>query len=101
MRLLLGLEGVLDELLGDRRGALRGAVAEDVLDQGAADALEVDAAVLVEARVLDRDHGVLDVGGDLPELSRILFWLLVSVPIGSPEASRTSLFFEALYWAKL
>ena len=36
-----------------------------------------------------------------PEVSRILFWLLVSVPIGSPEASKTSLFFEALYWAKL
>ena len=36
-----------------------------------------------------------------PELSRILFWLLVSVPIGSPVASKTSLFFDALYWAKL
>ena len=42
-----------------------GALAEDVLDQGAGDALEVDAVVFVEARVLDRDHGVLDVGGDL------------------------------------
>ena len=61
----LGFERVLDELLGDRRGALGGALAEDVLDQGAADALEVDAAVFVEARVLDRDHRVLDVGGDL------------------------------------
>ncbi len=35
------------------------------------------------------------------ELSRILFWSLVSVPIGSPLASKSSLFFEALYWAKL
>ena len=61
----LGGERVLDELLGDRRAALGGALAEDVLDQGAADALEVDAVVRVEARVLDRDHGVLDVGGDL------------------------------------
>ena len=60
-----GFERVLDELLGDRRGALLGALAEDVLDQGAADALEVDAVVFVEARVLDRDHRVLDVGGDL------------------------------------
>ena len=58
-------ERVLDELLGDRRAALGGALAEDVLDQGAADALEVDPAVRVEARVLDRDHRVLDVGGDL------------------------------------
>ncbi len=63
---VLGFERVLDELLGDRRAALGGALAEDVFDQGAADALEVDAAVLVEARVLDRDHRVLDVGGDLP-----------------------------------
>ncbi len=60
-----GVERVLDELLGDRRGALGGALAEDVLDQGAPDALEVDAAVFVEARVLDRHHRVLDVGGDL------------------------------------
>ena len=60
-----GFERVLDELLGDRRGALGGALAEDVLDEGAADALEVDAVVFVEAGVLDRDHRVLDVGGDL------------------------------------
>ncbi len=68
----LGGERVLDELLGDRRGALRGALAEDVLDQGAPDALEVDAVVLVEARVLDRDHRVLDVGGDLPRAEQDL-----------------------------
>jgi hypothetical protein len=60
-----GFERVLDELLGDRRGALLGALAEDVLDQGAADPLEVDAVVFVETRVLDRDHRVLDVWGDL------------------------------------
>ena len=65
VRLALGFERVLDELLGDRRGALGGALAEDVFDQGAADALEVDAVVFVEAGVLDRDHRVLDVGGDL------------------------------------
>ncbi len=61
-----GGQGVLDELLGDRRGALLGALAEDVADQGAGDALEVDAVVFVEARVLDRDHRVLDVRRDLP-----------------------------------
>ena len=32
---------------------------------GSADSLEVDAAVLVEALVLDRDHGLLHVGGDV------------------------------------
>ena len=31
-----------------------------------------------------------------PELSRILFWSLVRVPIGSPLASTTSLFFRGL-----
>ena len=60
-----GFERVLDELLGDRRGALLGALAEQVPDQGAADPLEVDAVVFVEARILDRDHRVLDVGRDL------------------------------------
>ena len=35
------------------------------------------------------------------EVRRILFWSLVSVPIGSPVSSTTSLFFAALYWAKL
>ena len=58
---LLRDQRVLDELLGDRRGALRGALAAHVLPQRARDALVVDALVLVEALVLDRDHGVLDV----------------------------------------
>ena len=39
--------------------------AEDVLEDGAADALVVDAAVLVEALVLDRDHGLLHHRGDV------------------------------------
>ncbi len=34
-------------------------------------------------------------------LRRILFWLLVRVPSGSPVSSKTTLFLEALYWAKL
>jgi hypothetical protein len=62
---VLCLERFFDELLGDRRGALGGAAAHDVLDQSTGDALEVDAVVVVVARVLDRDHRVLDVGGDL------------------------------------
>src|SRR5207342_2059141 len=45
----LRFERVLDELLGDRRGALGRALAEDVLDQRPPDPLEVDAVVLVEA----------------------------------------------------
>ena len=60
-----GFERVLDELLGDRRGALLGAAADEVADQGAGDAAQVDAVVFVEAGVLDRDHRVLDVGADL------------------------------------
>ena len=58
-------ERVLHELLRDRRGALLRAAAEDVLVERARDAPVVDAAVLVEAPVLDRDDGVLDVRGDL------------------------------------
>ena len=38
---------------------------EDVLEHGAADALVVDAAVLVEALVLDRDRGLLHHRGDV------------------------------------
>ena len=49
---------VLDELLGDRAGALVGAGGEAVED-GAADAGQVNAVVRVEALVLDGDHGVL------------------------------------------
>jgi hypothetical protein len=61
----LGCQGVLHELLRDRRCALLRASAEDVLPQRAADAPVVHAAVLVEAPVLDRDNGVLDVRRDL------------------------------------
>jgi len=58
-------ERVLHELLSNRRGALLGAAGEDVLPQSARDALVVDAAVFVEALVLDRDDRVLDVRRDL------------------------------------
>ena len=61
----LGLEGVLDELLLDRGGTLDAAFVQDVLDEGAGDAADVDAAVRVEALVLDRDHGLLGDAGDL------------------------------------
>ena len=62
---VLGGERVLDELLGDRRGALLRRAGDHVLPDGAGDALVVDAVVLVEAPVLDRDHGLLHHRGDL------------------------------------
>ncbi len=56
----LGLKRVLDELLLDRGGALHGASVQDVLDERAGDAADVDPAVGLEALVLDRDHRLLD-----------------------------------------
>ncbi len=47
--------GVLDELLRDRRAALDDTLRLDVLPEGARDAARVDAVVLVEALILDRD----------------------------------------------
>ena len=66
----LGRQRVLHELLGDRRAALHGAAAQHVLGQGARDALVVHALVLVEAAVLDGDHRVLHVGGDVGVLDQ-------------------------------
>ena len=57
---------VLHVLLGERRAALGGA-AGGVRGEGADHALGVDAAVLAEAPVLDRDHRVLHVRRDLLE----------------------------------
>ena len=56
---VLGGERDLHELLRDRRGALDGLAGRDVLDGRARDAAQVDAAVGVEAAVLDRDDRVL------------------------------------------
>ena len=72
---------VADQLLRDRRAALDDAAGADITEEGAADRLEVDAAVTVEAAVLDRDrrslhpradvgqrHGLaVLLGGDRPE----------------------------------
>ncbi len=57
--------GVLDVLLGDRARALDDVAGLDVVDQGAGDAREVDAVVLVEALVLDGHGGVLHDHRDL------------------------------------
>ena len=68
-------ERVLDELLRDRRSALHGALVADVLPQRADDAVDVDAAVLVEALVLDVDDRVLHPRRDVvpaDELARLL-----------------------------
>jgi hypothetical protein len=53
-------ERVLDELLRDRRTALDDALLLNVRPDGAQDAAEVDAAMLVEAAVLDVDDRMLD-----------------------------------------
>jgi hypothetical protein len=62
----LGAQGVLDELLGDGRSALRRLAAEHVLHEGAADASHVDARVLVEAAILDGDDRVGHVRREVP-----------------------------------
>src|SRR5215218_2651222 len=61
----LRTEGVLDELLGDGRSTLARAAMQDVLEHRPADADDVDAAVLVEALVLDRDGRLLHDRRDL------------------------------------
>ena len=58
-RALVLVDRVLDELLRDRRAALHGAAVRDVGLDRAQDAADVDAVVLVEALVLDRDDRVL------------------------------------------
>ena len=59
------LQDVLHILLGDGAGTLRGPAVLAVAHQRPHDALEVDAVVLIEARVLDRDDGLLHHVGDL------------------------------------
>src|SRR5205823_10050881 len=54
-----------DELLRDRRAALDHLAGTDVLPRGAGDALVVDAAMLVETPVLDRDRRARHPGRDL------------------------------------
>ncbi len=62
----LGLDvRVLDELLCDRRAALDDLLVADVGPHGPEDAAQVDAAVLVEAPVLDRDDRLLHDRRDL------------------------------------
>jgi hypothetical protein len=57
-------QGLLDQLLGQRRAALHDLAGRDVLDQCPHGALHVEATVLVEARVLDGHHRLLHHLGD-------------------------------------
>jgi hypothetical protein len=57
--------GVLDELLRDRRAALHDLLVAHVLPDGTHDAVHVDAAVLEEPLVLDRDDRLLHHRRDL------------------------------------
>nr|WP_232014053.1 hypothetical protein [Glycomyces terrestris] len=66
-RLGVQLERAAHVLHGDRRGALLDAAGVVVGDERAHDAAVVDAVVLVEPRVLGRDHGLLHDGRDLVE----------------------------------
>jgi hypothetical protein len=64
-RLFRGEKEVARHLHGDRARALAAASRDDVRVRRAHHADVVDPGVLVEALVLDRDDGVLQVGGDL------------------------------------
>ena len=64
-RLVVAAVGVLDVLLRDRRAALDDRLVADVLPGGAEDAAHVDAVVLVEPLVLDRDDRLLHDRRDL------------------------------------
>src|SRR4249920_4060933 len=61
-RAFLREEKIFCELLRDRRATLGYAAVEDVGDEGAADAERVDAAMLVEAPILDGDEGFGNIG---------------------------------------
>ena len=61
---VLDVEGA-HELLGDRRASLHGLAGLEVLDAGADDRVQVNAAVLVEALVLDGDGGAAQVHRDV------------------------------------
>jgi hypothetical protein len=69
-RALLGQIEVLDQLLRQRAGTLHGAPGHQVLVGGTGDALGIDAVVLVELAVLDRQQGLDQRGGNCSRRSR-------------------------------
>src|SRR6185503_14073166 len=71
-RLVLPRDALGDEVAGELHGdgarALADVAGAQVGEQGAEDAVRVDAVVLAEALVLDGDEGIGDVGGEALEL---------------------------------
>ena len=67
---LLGQEEVLGELLGQRRAALGDAARGQVAEDSARDADRIDAEMVVEAPVLDRDEGLGQIGRQLLDVDR-------------------------------
>ena len=67
-RAVAGQEGVLDELLGQRRAALHDASMLDIHPQRAGDAMPVDAVMREEAPVFNRRHRVAQLRRNVGEL---------------------------------
>src|SRR2546429_7375378 len=71
-------EDLLGKLLGQRRGSLDLLPGNEVLETGTDDGLRIDAAVMVEVRILGGDDGVDQMRRDValadhdPPLNRIL-----------------------------
>ncbi len=78
LEILLGREqGVLHQLLGDGGAALEHVAGGDVGRQGPGGRPQVDAGVVVEGLVLDREHGVDHHLGDLRQRHRLAVLLPV------------------------
>ena len=80
-----GQEVVLDDLHGDRRGALLGGVGGEVRQRGPEQAADVDAVVAVELAVLDGEEGDLDLVGDLVERDRLAVLQLEDGDLGAVD----------------
>src|SRR5690606_39497970 len=88
-----GQEQVLDQLLGEGRAALNGPAGAPVDPGGADQALVVERAVLVEARVLGRQEGLYDMVGQLGEgdavaESRVSLGDQLAAPVEEADARR-------------
>src|SRR5438067_1012594 len=82
--LAAGVE-VAHELLRDRRSALDDLAGADVAPESAGDPDVVDAAVLVEAAVLDRDRGRREPVGHAPEPDGL------AIPLGGDRPEQRSI----------
>jgi len=70
-------ENILGQLLGDGAAALNQAAGTDIGDDGAHQALGIDAEMAVEAAVFRRQQGIGQIGGQFVEIDL----LAVEVPI--------------------